>query len=306
MRKRIISFSIVIGVLLLLQWGSSFVFNSYFAQVLGLIGINIILAASLNLITGFTGQFSLGHAGFMALGAYGSSVLSVYCGPFLPLETMIVQQLFFVFVLVMGGLFAAVCSLLVGIPSLRLKGDYLAIVTLGFGEIIRVLVLNISFVGGARGFSGIPTSTNLFWIGLSVWLTLTSLKNMLYSPRGKAFVAVRDDEIASESLGINTTRVKVTAFVIGAFFAGLAGGLMAHFIGYLNPSSFSFLKSVEIITMVVLGGLGSLIGSVVSAVVLTSLPEFLRFLSDYRMIFYSLLLILMMIFRPQGIMGTKK
>lgn len=277
--------------------------NPYINQIIGLIGINIILVASLNLITGFTGQFSLGHAGFMAIGAYVSASLSFFYGDLCP---PFLSPLFFLLATLSGGAAAALCGFLIGLPTLRLKGDYLAIVTLGFGEIIRVVILNIQKVGGARGFSGIPESANFFWIYLWVFLVLLILSRLIYSTKGKAFMAVRDDEIAAESIGIRPTQVKVTAFVIGSFFAGIGGGLFAHFITYLNPSSFTFLKSVEIITMVVLGGLGSLSGSVLSALLLTALPELLRVASDFRMVIYSLLLIVVMIKRPQGIMGMKE
>ena len=195
---------------------------------------------------------------------------------------------------------------MIGLPSLRLKGDYLAIVTLGFGEVIRVIILNMDFVGGARGFSGIPERTNLFWILLFMVFTLRFLWKSIYSVKGLSFRAVRDDEIAAESLGVSSTKVKVTAFVWGAFFAGLGGGLFAHLITYLNPSSFTFLKSVEIVAMVVLGGLGSFSGSVLAAVLLSVLPEFLRIVSDFRMVIYSLLIILIMIIKPMGLMGYKE
>lgn len=276
--------------------------DPYLLQIIILSGIHIILTASLNLINGFTGQFSLGHAGFMAVGAYASAAFSVYVG--LPLG---INPLLLVWMsLLAGGIASALCGFLIGLPSLRLKGDYLAIVTLGFGEIIRVVILNINAVGGARGFSGIPELAGPATVGISVLVTLVILGRLVYSPSGLAFRAVREDELASESVGVRTTRVKVTAFVTGSFFAGLAGGLFAHFLGYLNPSSFSFVKSVEIVAMVVLGGMGSLTGSVLAAVLLTALPEFLRSLSDYRMVVYSLLIIFIMILRPQGLMGYRE
>jgi len=296
---------LIVLVLLGLNFIFSNFFNPYFTQIVILIGINIILAASLNLINGFTGQFSLGHAGFMAIGAYLSAYLSSVGLSFFG-QNLILHEILFLFFILCGGCGAALCGLVIGLPSLRLKGDYLAIVTLGFGEIIRVVLLNLNFLGGARGFINIPEIANFFWVYLWVFLTLLLLKRMIYSAKGMAFMAVRDDEIAAQSVGIPPTRVKVTAFVIGAFFAGIAGGLYAHFIAYLNPSSFNFLKSVEIVAMVVLGGMGSLTGSVIAAILLTSLPEVLRVVSEYRMVIYSLLLIVIMIKRPQGIMGTKE
>lgn len=278
--------------------------NAYIVQVIGLIGINIIMVSSLNLITGFTGQFSLGHAGFMAIGAYVSAALSFYFQP--DMDIPIVNELLFLFFLLLGGLSASFCGFIIGLPSLRLKGDYLAIVTLGFGEIIRVVILNMNFIGGARGFTNIPERAGFFWIYLCAFLTVLFLWRTVYSVKGLSFSAVREDEIAAESVGIGATRVKVTAFVTGAFLAGIGGGLFAHFNTYLNPSSFTFLKSIEFVAMVVLGGMGSLTGSILSAILLTSLPEFLRVVSDYRMVIYSLLLIVMMIWRPAGIMGFKE
>ncbi|MDO8519465.1 MAG: branched-chain amino acid ABC transporter permease [Deltaproteobacteria bacterium] len=279
--------------------------NPYILQIIVLCGINIILTASLNLINGFTGQFSLGHAGFMAIGAYVSAALSVYFG--LPPEFPAVwHHLLFAVYLLAGGAASALFGFFIGLPTLRLKGDYLAIVTLGFGEIIRVVILNLDVVGGARGFTNIPPMANFTWVLGWTVITLFVLGRLIYSVKGRAFMAVRDDEVAARSIGIPPTKVKVTAFVVGAAFAGIGGGLFAHFIAYLNPSSFSFLKSVEIVTMVVLGGMGSLTGSVISAVLLTALPEFLRVASEYRMVAYSLLIILIMILRPQGIMGNKE
>jgi branched-chain amino acid transport system permease protein len=179
-------------------------------------------------------------------------------------------------------------------------------VTLGFGEIIRVLILNIDAVGGARGLPGIPHWANFFWVFLVVAAVITLARNLAHSTHGRALFAIRDDEIAAEALGVDTTKYKVTAFVIGAFFAGVAGGLFAHFLSYLNPSSFTFLKSIEVIAMVVLGGMGSISGSVIAAIVLTLLPEVLRPVKEYRMVIYSLMLIVLMITRPQGLMGTRE
>ncbi len=301
--KRVIIVAGVMSVLLILDQFISLILNPYITQIIGLIGINIVLVVSLNLITGFTGQFSLGHAGFMAVGAYVSASLTVFCGDFYP---SFLNPLFFLIFTLCGGSCAAFCGFLIGLPTLRLKGDYLAIVTLGFGEIIRVIILNIQTIGGARGFSGIPERASFFWIYFWVFVVLLVLFRLIGSTKGKAFLCVRDDEIAAESIGIRPTRVKVTAFVIGSFFAGTGGALFAHFNTYLNPSSFTFLKSVEIVTMVVLGGLGSLSGSVLSALLLTALPELLRIASDFRMVLYSLLLIVVMIKRPQGIMGMRE
>jgi branched-chain amino acid transport system permease protein len=277
--------------------------NPYFFQIIIYIGINIILASSLNLINGFAGQFSLGHAGFMAVGAYTAALtttsLGLQRGDFWSFPGLLLALIF-------GGLMAAIFGLMVGIPTLRLKGDYLAITTLGFGEIIRVIVQNLDFLGGARGFTGIPKLANSFWVFSGVAVVIFLISNLINSTYGKSFLAVRDDEIAAESVGISTTRIKVTAFVTGAFFAGVAGGLYAHFVTYINPQQFSFLKSFEIVVMVIIGGMGSIIGVILSAILLTILPEALRSVSQYRMVIYSLLLIIIMLTRPQGLFVRRR
>ena len=287
--------------------------NPYIAQVIVLCGINIILAVSLNLINGFTGQFSIGHAGFMALGAYGSAMFSLHLGSgwvarlqASGLPEPIAAAPALLMALLVGGLLAALAGYLVGLPSLRLRGDYLAIVTLGFGEIIRVLILNIDAVGGARGLPGIPGWANVFWVGVGVAAVLALSRNLAHSSHGRALFAIRDDEVAAEALGVDTTSYKVLAFVLGAFFAGVAGGLFAHFLSYLNPNSFTFIRSIEVIAMVVLGGMGSISGSVLAAVLLTLLPELLRPVKEYRMVLYSIMLIVLMITRPQGLLGTRE
>jgi len=287
--------------------------NPYITQVAVLCGINVILAVSLNLINGFTGQFSIGHAGFMAVGAYGAAVFTLQVGEKwvaamtgagLPLG--VAHGIALLVALVIGGLLAAIAGYLVGLPSLRLRGDYLAIVTLGFGEIIRVLILNIDAIGGARGLFGIPVRVDLFWVGLGVVSVVLLARHIALSTHGRALFAIRDDEVAAEALGVDTTRYKVLAFVLGSFFAGIAGGLFAHFLGYLNPQSFQFVKSIEVIAMVVLGGLGSISGSIMAAILLTVMPEALRPVKDYRMVIYSLMLIVLMITRPQGLMGNRE
>jgi len=286
---------------LAVQW-----INPYFYRILVLCGLNVMLALSLNLVNGITGQFSIGHAGFMAVGAYASAAFTVYAVPRLfgvgPEASGLVIVGPLLLALLVGGLTSAAAGFLVGLPSMRLRGDYLAIVTLGFGEIIRVAILNIDAVGGARGFAGIPRRTDLAWVIAGALATWVVLRNVLRSYHGRAFLAIREDEIAAEALGVPTTRYKVTAFVIAAFFAGVAGALFAHYT-YLHTNSFTFMKSIEVIVMVVLGGMGSLLGSVLGATVLTALPEALRFASSERLIIYSLLLIVLMIARPQGILG---
>jgi len=299
-----------IAVVAVLDWGSQRLgLNPYIYGVLVLCAINVILAMSLNLVNGITGQFSIGHAGFMAVGAYVSAAYTVYAVPLLfgagyAANPMLTAAAFLLAILV-GGLASGVAGFLVGLPSMRLRGDYLAIVTLGFGEIIRVAILNVDAVGGARGFAGIPKRTNLAWVLAGVWITFVVIRNLMRSYHGRALLAIREDEIAAEALGVPTTRYKVTAFVIGAFFAGVAGALFAHYL-YLHTNSFTFMKSIEVVIMVVLGGMGSLTGSILGAILLTALPEVLRFASSLRLILYSLLLIVLMIARPQGILGRRE
>ena len=259
-----------------------------------LIGINIILASSLNLINGFTGQFSIGHAGFMAVGAYVSAVLSVKF------------ELPFLLAILGGAAGAGLLGFLIGLPTLRLKGDYLAIATMGLGEIIRICILNIQYVGGASGFMGIPRYTNFAWVFALTVVTLFVIKNLINSTHGRACIAIRENEIAAESMGVDTTRYKVMAFTIGAFFAGVAGALFSHYFYIAHPASFTFMKSFDILTIVVLGGLGSLTGSVTAAVLLTFVSAALAGYPEWRMVIYSLMLIILMIYRPQGLFGNKE
>jgi branched-chain amino acid transport system permease protein len=278
--------------------------DPYHLDVLIGVGINIILAVSLNLVNGYTGQFSLGHAGFMSVGAYFSAAVSLFLVPKLlgDAEAGAVQQGgFFLAALFAGGLCAAFAGLLVGVPSLRLKGDYLALVTLGFGEIIRVVFQNVEVLGGALGLNGIPAHTTIFWVIAFVALTVFVVTSLVHSTYGRGFLATHDDEIASEAIGLNTTNYKIVAFVIGAFFAGIAGGLYGHFKLTITPTGFDFTKSIEIVVMVILGGMGNTFGVILAAVLLTLLPELLRPIAEYRMIIYSFLLIVLMLVRPQGL-----
>jgi branched-chain amino acid transport system permease protein len=276
--------------------------NSYWLFISYDIGINIILAVSLNLINGYTGQFSLGHAGFMAVGAYTAAVITNQFGE---LNTFFSGTVF-LGALLAGGLLAAVAGLLVGIPTLRLRGDYLAIVTLGFGEIIRVVFQNMQSVGGARGLSVMHGWTIFFWAFGFAAVTVYVVTALVHSTYGRGFIAVRDDEIAAAAMGINPTKYKVTAFVVGAFFAGIAGGLYAHSKQFLTPGGFGFMESISIVVMVILGGMGNTIGVIIAAILLTLLPEFLRPVAEYRMIIYSLLLIILMLTRPQGLFSLRK
>jgi branched-chain amino acid transport system permease protein len=296
--------------LLLLALGAAFVvshfsaqFNRYYLGIAIDVGINIILAVSLNLINGHTGQFSLGHAGFMAVGGYtASSITLAFAGHVSPALVPVL----FVGALMVGGLVAAVVGLAVGIPSLRLRGDYLAIVTLGFGEIIRVVFQNMEAVGAASGLKGIPAYTSLFWAWAFAAVTVFVVGCLVNSTYGRGFIAVHDDEVAAGAMGINPTRYKVTAFVTGAFFAGIAGGLYAHHKQFLSPTGFDFMKSIDIVVMVILGGMGRTAGVVIAAALLTVLPEFLRGFADYRMIIYSLLIIGLMMARPQGLFSFRR
>jgi len=259
-------------------------------------------------VNGYTGQFSLGHAGFMSVGAYLAAAVTVLAGPRLlgPDGGSAFQQgwLFFA-ALLAGGLSAALAGLLVGVPSLRLKGDYLALVTLGFGEIIRVIFQNVEVLGGALGLNGIPAYTTVFWVLAFVAVTVFVVTCLVHSTYGRGFLATHDDEIAAESIGLNTTRYKIVAFVIGAFFAGIAGGLYGHFKMTITPTGFDFTKSVEIVVMVILGGMGNTVGVILAAILLTLLPELLRPVAEYRMVIYSLLLIMLMLVRPEGLFNLK-
>lgn len=307
--------------LMILGMIAEFTLDSFVQLMLIYVLINMILGMSLNLVNGFTGQFSLGHAGFMAVGAY----VSAYLSTLFPDLTGGMGLVTFPVLALLGGLAAAFAGYLVGLPSLRLRGDYLAIVTLGFGEIIRVTLLNMPAVGGARGFYGIPGPTDwdlggfviskfligyaqaMFWVVACFFV----IWRVVRSAHGRAFLSVREDEIAAEAMGVDTTKAKVRAFVLSSFFAGIAGSIFAHYANYLNPASFGFNRSIDAVIIVVLGGMGSLTGSLVAAVFVTLMPELLRPLQelvgvDVRMVVYSLCLILLMILRPKGLFGSKE
>lgn len=270
------------------------IIDSYLLLNITLIGINIILAVSLNLITGFAGQFSLGHAAFMCIGAYASAIVTGKLG-----------QPFIVGVLV-AGITAALAGVFIGIPTLRLKGDYLAIATLGFGEIIRIVGLNTDYIGGATGLNDIPQYTNWTWIFIMTVSTVVLIKNFIKSFHGRACIAIREDEIAAEAMGINTTFYKVLAFAIGAFFAGIAGALYANYFYFIKPDSFGFMKSIDILVIVVFGGMGSITGSVVGAIVLSIISLFLQNIPELRMVVYSLILFAIMVYKPTGLMGSQE
>lgn len=317
LKNPLISFFALLVLGLIFDFG----FNAYIQLTVLFVLVNCMLAMSLNLVNGYTGQFSLGHAGFMAIGAY----FSAYAALHFPVWPGLLGILSYVIYAIIGGCLAAVFGYLVGLPSLRLKGDYLAIVTLGFGEIIRVALQNLEFLGGARGLAGIPSLPEIHLGGFVLDRFLISyafaifwclvcffvIWRMMKSSHGRSFLSVREDEIAAEAMGINTTKTKVRAFVLSSFFAGVAGAMFAHFTNYISPASFTFLMSVNAIIMVVLGGMGSMSGSVCAALFITILPEALRSLKDFtgvdlRMVIYSLSLILVMLLRPQGMFGEEE
>lgn len=301
--RYVINFILFLVFLLVLNYFISVRIISYsYSKVLMLICINIILAVSLNIATGYLGQLPLGHAGFMAVGAYSSALFMK--------STALPSIIAFPAGLLFGGIMAGIFGIIIGIPALRLKGDYLAIITLGFGEIIRVVLLNIDsvlgfpFTYGAASLKGIPKNTTFFNAFVCVGLTCFVIHTMMKSRHGRAILSIRENEIAAESCGISVTYYKTMGFTVSAFFAGVGGALYAGYLGILNPSSFGFMKSIEILVMVVLGGMGSMIGSVISATVLTALPQFLLAFDRWRMVLYSLVLIAVMIFKPTGLMGT--
>lgn len=272
------------------------IINSFYEITLATICINIILAVSLNLVTGFTGQFSLGHAGFMSIGAYVGALIIMEMN----------STSGFLLGIVAGAVAAAIVGVLIGIPTLRLKGDYLAIATLGMAEIIRVVFLNMEITNGAAGLSGIPRYTNWTWLFVFTALAIVLINNFIRSSQGRACISIREDEIAAESMGVNTTKYKVMAFAIGAFFAGIAGALYSSYFYFIKPNIFGFMKSVDILVIVVFGGMGSITGSVIAAIVLAVVTTFLQSYSELRMIIYALLLVVIMLFRPQGLLGTKE
>lgn len=274
--------------------------DQYLQLILMYIGINIILALSLNLVNGYMGEFSVGHAGFMSIGAYTASLITVKAFSVVP------SILLFPSALIAGGLSAALCGMIVSIPSFRIRGDYLAIVTLAFNMIVKSALENIDAVGGARGFLGMDRLTTLPWVFFWTFLTVWIIRNFIYSNYGRGMLSIREDETACALMGVNTREVKILAFTISSFFAGIAGGLFAHLLQYINPRMFDILKSTDILIMVYLGGIGSIAGSILGATVYTLLLEILRPLEVWRMVLMPLLLIFVMLFRPKGIMGMRE
>ncbi len=274
--------------------------DQYVQLVLMYIGINIILSVSLNLVNGYMGEFSVGHAGFMAIGAYIASVVSVRVFPAAAAAWL------FPAAVIAGGLAAGLAGLLVAFPSFKTRGDYLAIVTLAFGMIVKSAIENISALGGPRGFLGMDRLTTLPWVFFWTVLSLWFIRNLVYSRFGRGILSIREDEIAAELSGIDTRRVKMLAFVVSSFFAGIAGALFAHLLQFINPRVFDIVKSTDILIMVYLGGIGSLGGSIIGAVIYTVLLEFLRPLGVWRMVLMPLVLVLLMLYKPKGIMGLRE
>ena len=286
----VLTITYIVGKILIDQG----IIDSYLQLNLTLVGINIILAISLNLITGFTGQFTLGHAAFMVIGAYTSAIITAKL------------DLPFIVAIIAAGLVASIAGILIGIPTLRLKGDYLAIATLGFGEIVRILALNFDFIGGALGFNDIPQYTNWTWIFMMTVATVVLISNFINSSHGRACISIRENEIAAEAMGVNTTYYKVLAFAIGAFFAGTAGALYANYFYFIKPDSFGFMKSVDILVIVVFGGMGSIPGSIVGAIALSIISTFLQSIPDLRMVIYAVILFIIMVYKPTGLLGKSE
>lgn len=284
----LITYAVLYGLI------SANVINSYYKGIITFTLINIVLAVSLNLIVGFTGQLCLGHAGFMSIGAYVSAIITQKA------------HIPFVVSILIGAVIACILAALIGYPTLKLTGDYFAITTLAFCQIIQIIIMNIDTVGGARGLTGIPIKTTFTVAFIFMVATIIIIKNIINSSQGRAMLSVRENEIAAESMGINAFKYKMMAFIIGAFFAGLAGGLYAHYSGYIKPDLFDFNKSIDYLTFVVFGGMGSISGSIIAATILTFLPELLRSMGDLRMVLYPLALIILMIFRPEGLFGDKE
>jgi branched-chain amino acid transport system permease protein len=298
------------GVQLWLQDG----LIEYVQRIVLLAGINVILAVGLNLINGTTGQFSIGHAGFMAVGAYGAAFVGVKLAPLVQRLVgagALADALAFNAALVVGAVFAGLAGLLVGAPSLRLRGDYLAVVTLGFGEIIRISFNNAQFLGAATGYfgdtpAGLPAWTSFFWVYAWALVIVILIWNLTFSQTGRSLSAIREDEIAAEAMATPTTRLKVLAFSISAASAGIAGGLFAYMQSGIRPEDFRFDKSIDMVVMIIIGGLGSISGAIVGGVFVAVTLELMRDLQQYRLVLYALLLIIIMLVRPQGLLGSRE
>lgn len=291
---------IIVGLALSFAIPAFGLVDQYVQLILMYVGINIILATSLNLVNGYMGEFSVGHAGFMAVGAYVASIMTVRVFP------ASAEAFLFPVALIAGGAAAALIGLVVALPSFKTRGDYLAIVTLAFLMIVKSVIENIEAVGGPRGFLGMAKLTTLPWTFVWVVVALWVIRNFIYSNYGRGVISIREDEIASDLMGVDTRRTKLLAFTISAFFTGVAGGLFAHVLQFINPRVFDIIKSTDILIMVYLGGIGSISGSIIGATLYTVLLELLRPLGVWRMVLMPLVLVLLMIYRPRGIMGLRE
>jgi branched-chain amino acid transport system permease protein len=286
----------------------------YGQRIVLLAGINIILAVSLNLINGTTGQFSIGHAGFMAVGAYGAAFFGVKLGPLVQSVLgagPVADAVTFNVALLIGAVLAGIAGLLVGAPSLRLRGDYLAVVTLGFGEIIRISFNNAEFLGAATGYfgdspAGLPAYTSFFWVYAWAVAIVVLIRNLTFSQTGRSLSAIREDEIAAEAMATPTTRLKVLAFSLSAASAGIAGGLFAYMQSGIRPEDFRFDKSIDMVVMIIIGGLGSISGAIVGGIFVAVTLELMRDLQQFRLVLYALLLIVIMLVRPEGLLGSRE
>jgi branched-chain amino acid transport system permease protein len=286
----------------------------YVQRIVLLAGINVILAVGLNLINGTTGQFSIGHAGFMAVGAYGAAYFGVQLAPLVQRlvgASALADAVTFNLALVIGAILAGLAGLLVGAPSLRLRGDYLAVVTLGFGEIIRISFNNAHFLGAATGYfgdtpAGLPAYTSFFWVYAWATAIVILIRNLTFSQTGRSLSAIREDEIAAEAMATPTTRLKVLAFSLSAASAGIAGGMFAYMQSGIRPEDFRFDKSIDMIVMIIIGGLGSISGAVVGGIFVAVTLELMRDLQQYRLVLYALLLIVIMLVRPEGLLGSRE
>jgi branched-chain amino acid transport system permease protein len=304
----------VVALLYAANLGVQAGFIEYVQRIILIAGINVILAVGLNLINGTTGQFSIGHAGFMAVGAYAAAFSGVKLAPHVAAwfgAGPLADGVTFNAALLVGALLAAAAGVLVGLPSLRLKGDYLAIVTLGFGEIIRILFNNAQFLGAATGYygdsaAGLPAYTSFFWVFFWVIVVVGLVRNVTFSQTGRSLVAIREDEIAAEAMATPTTRLKVLAFTLSAATAGIAGGLFAHLQNGVRPDDFKFDKSIDMIVMIIVGGLGSISGAAIGGVFVAVTLELMRDLQQYRLVLYALLLIVIMLLRPEGLLGQRE
>jgi branched-chain amino acid transport system permease protein len=298
--RKVFPIVLVVGFILSILVPRFGLVNEYVQLIIIYIGINIILTTSLNLINGYMGEFSVGHAGFMAVGAYVSAIFTTKLLP----ENLLAA--FFPLVVLAGGIGAALVGLLVSVPSFKTRGDYLAIVTLAFNMIVKSVIENIEAIGGPRGIPGIAKLTTLPWTFFWTVLAILVIRNFVYSNYGRGVQSIREDEIASDLMGVNTNKVKLLAFTLSSFFAGVAGALFAHVLQFISPKVFDILKSTDVLIMVYLGGIGSITGSILGATAYTVLLEVLRPFGMWRMVLMPLMLVLLMIFRPRGIMGMSE